>query len=95
MKTKWYPVLKADQSNWLIKACEEWLEPIRENQAATMAVPDKWEAKHQIILYDYQPDRKHMQPEEFLKGFSGYLHTDGHEGYHKLPENITVISVAV
>jgi len=49
------------------------------------------EAKHQIILYDYQPDRKHTHPEEFLKGFSGYLHADGYEGYHKLPENITVI----
>ena len=49
------------------------------------------EAKQQIILYDYQPDRKHTHPEEFLKDFSGYLHADGYEGYHKLPENITVI----
>ena len=49
------------------------------------------EAKHQIILYDYQPDRKHTHPEEFLKGFSGYLHADGYDGYHKLPENITVV----
>lgn len=49
------------------------------------------EAKHQIVLYEYQPDRKHTHPEEFLKGFSGYLHTDGYDGYHKLPENITVV----
>jgi transposase len=26
-----------------------------------------------------------------LKGFSGYLHADGYDGYHKLPENITVV----
>ena len=49
------------------------------------------EAKHQIVLYEYQPDRKHTHPENFLKDFSGYLHADGYDGYHKLPENITVV----
>jgi transposase len=49
------------------------------------------EAGHQIVLYDYQPDRKHTHPEEFLKGFSGYFHADGYDGYHKLPENIIVV----
>jgi transposase len=49
------------------------------------------EAKHQIVLYDYQPDRKHTHPEEFLKGFSGYFHADGYDGYHKLSENIIVV----
>ena len=27
----------------------------------------------------------------FLRGFSGYLHADGYDGYHKLPENIVVV----
>lgn len=49
------------------------------------------EAKRQIVLYKYQPDRKHTHPEKFLKNFSGYLHADGYDGYHKLPENITVV----
>jgi len=49
------------------------------------------EAKHQIVLYEYQPDRKHTHPENFLKNFSGYLHADGYDGYHKLPKNITVV----
>jgi transposase len=49
------------------------------------------EAKHQIVLYEYQPDRKHIHPEKFLEDFSGYLHADGYDGYHKLPENITVV----
>ncbi len=108
-------------SNWLIKACEEWLEPIYEEMKRRLCEhevlhadetvlqvlkePGKtaqsksymWlfrtsgEAKHQVVLYDYQPDRKHTHPEEFLKGFSGYLHADGYDGYHKLPENITVV----
>ena len=49
------------------------------------------EAKNQIVLYDYQRDRKAIHAEEFLKGFKGYLHTDGYEGYHKLPEEISVV----
>ena len=49
------------------------------------------EAKNQIILYDYQPDRRYIRPREFLRGFSGYIHTDGYEAYHKLPGNITVV----
>lgn len=108
-------------SNWLIKASEEWLEPIYEEMKRRLCEHEvlhadetvvqvleesgkpaqsksyMWlfrasgEAKHQIVLYDYQPDRKYKHPEEFLRGFSGYLHTDGYEGYRRLPENITVV----
>ena len=49
------------------------------------------DAKHQIVLYEYQQNRKHTHPEKFLKDFSGYLHADGYDGYHKLPQNITVV----
>ena len=114
-------ISRQTMSNWLIKACEDWLEPIYEEMKFRLCGHDvlhgdetvlqvlkepgktaqsksyMWlfrtsgEAKHQIVLYDYQPDRKHTHPEEFLKGFSGYLHADGYEGYHKLPENITIV----
>jgi len=43
-----------------------------------------------IVLFEYQPDRCHHRPTDFLGGWSGYLHTDGYEAYHKL-ENVTVI----
>ena len=49
------------------------------------------EAKHQIVLYDYQPNRKAENPEAFLRNFKGYLHADGYDGYHRLPDNITVV----
>lgn len=49
------------------------------------------DAEHPIVLYEYQPDRKAKHPEAFLQGFQGYLHTDGYEGYHKLPDGITVV----
>jgi transposase len=49
------------------------------------------EAEQQIVLYDYQRDRRYTHPEAFLKDFSGFLHTDGYDGYHKLPDRITVV----
>ena len=43
------------------------------------------------MLYEYQPGRGRVHPETFLKGFQGYLHTDGYAGYHNLQEEITVV----
>jgi transposase len=43
-----------------------------------------------IVLYDYQPNRKYENPKIFLEGFKGFLHSDGYEAYHNLPEDITV-----
>jgi len=48
------------------------------------------DAARSIVLYEYQPDRCHHRPADFLEGWSGYLHSDGFEGYHKL-QNTTVI----
>ena len=120
-KQKGILLSRQTMSNWLIKASEDWLEPIYgemkrrlceydvlhgdETVLQVLKEPGKaaesksymWlyrtsgEAKCQIVLYDYQPDRKHTHPEEFLKGFSGCLHADGYDGYHKLPENIIVV----
>ena len=44
-----------------------------------------------IVLYDYQPNRKAENAEQFLDGFSGYLHADGYPGYHRLREDIRVV----
>ena len=43
-----------------------------------------------IVLYEYQPSRKAEHAAKFLNGFSGYLHADSYQGYHRLPENIRV-----
>ena len=48
-------------------------------------------AKQAIVLYEYQPTRKAEHAEHFLQGFSGWLHADGYQGYHKLPGNIRVV----
>ena len=41
-----------------------------------------------IVLYEYTPGRSGDYPKEFLKGFNGYLNTDGYAGYHKLEKNL-------
>ena len=48
-------------------------------------------AKQAIVLYEYQPTRKAEHAETFLRGFNGWLHADGYQGYHKRPENIRVV----
>lgn len=115
------PISRQTMSNWLIKACADWLQPIyeemkrrlckqevlhadettlqvlREDGKPAQSKSYMWlyrtsgDAKHQIVLYDYQRDRKAIRPQAFLKKFSGFLHTDGYEGYHKLPGKITVV----
>lgn len=45
---------------------------------------------NQIILFDYQKTRSSYCPKKFLEGFSGYLQTDGYNGYNKV-DNATRI----
>ena len=39
----------------------------------------------EIILYGYSPTRSGSHVKEFLEGCSGYLETDGYQGYNSLP----------
>ena len=38
-----------------------------------------------IIIFKYTPTRAKYNAEDFLKGFKGYLETDGYQGYNNLP----------
>lgn len=49
------------------------------------------DAQEPIVLTEYKPDRGMRNPDAFLTGFSGYLHTDGYDAYHKLPPRIVVV----
>lgn len=44
----------------------------------------------QIFLYEYQPSRSRKHPENFLKGFKGFLQTDGYARYNGVPDVIQV-----
>lgn len=41
-----------------------------------------------IVLYDYQPSRSSKNAADYLKGFKGFLHTDGYAGYEKVEDVI-------
>lgn len=45
--------------------------------------------RKQVVLYEYQPDRKKIRPQNFLEGFKGTVHSDGYKGYHSL-KNVTI-----
>ena len=39
-----------------------------------------------IRIFKYTPSRSGDYPKDFLKGFKGYLHTDGYSGYNKVKD---------
>ena len=81
----------------VLHADETTLQVLHEDGKSAQSKSYMWlyrtsgEAKHQIVLYDYQSNRKAENPERFLRDFKGYLHADGYDGYHRLPDNITVV----
>jgi transposase len=81
----------------VLHADETTLQVLHEEGKAPQSKSYMWlyrtgsDAQHPIVLYEYRPDRKAKHPAEFLKNFKGYLHTDGYEGYHSLPSDITVV----
>ena len=46
-----------------------------------------------LLLYQYHPTRSGEVPDKFLKGYTGYLQTDGYAGYNKAAENNSIIHV--
>lgn len=81
----------------ILHADETTLQVLHEPGKAAQTDSYMWlyrtsgDAEIPIVLYDYQPDRKAKRPTEFLKGFRGYLHTDGYSGYHGLPDEILIV----
>src|SRR5450756_2575528 len=37
-----------------------------------------------VVIYDYDPSRSGQVPVRLLKGYQGYLMTDGYDGYNQL-----------
>ncbi|UDM70628.1 IS66 family transposase [Vagococcus fluvialis] len=49
------------------------------------------QAKYPIILYHHELTRKSSVAQQFLKGFSGYLHCDGYSAY-KSVDKVTLVN---
>lgn len=81
----------------VLHADETTLQVLKEPGKTAVSKSYMWlyrtsgDAEHPTVLYDYQPNRKPENAETFLKGFSGWLHADGYQGYHKLSEQIRVV----
>jgi transposase len=95
--TPFYELLKEDllKRNY-IQADETTVHVINEDGKDAKAKKYMWMYRtggreKPIILYDYQKTRSSSCPRNFLKGFNGYLQTDGYNGYNKV-ENVAWIS---
>jgi transposase len=96
-----FPILAALKEKLLeepvIHADETTLQVLKEPGKSAQSKSYMWLyrssgcADTQVVIYEYQMSRKASHPEAFLRGYTGYLNTDGYEGYHKLPDNITVV----
>lgn len=81
----------------VLHADETTLQVLRESGRAAQSKSYMWvyrtsgDAGHPIVLLEYQPGRGAEYPKAFLKGWGGYLHTDGWDAYHKLPGDVVVV----
>ena len=48
-------------------------------------------SERKIVIYEYTETKGAEHLQRFLNSFTGFLHTDGEEGYHSLPPEITVV----
>ncbi|CCO07641.1 transposase (fragment) [Desulforamulus hydrothermalis Lam5 = DSM 18033] len=80
----------------MLHADETTVQVLREPGKTAVSNSYMWlyrtsgDTKRQIVLFEYQPSRSSTHPQQFLKGFRGFLHTDGYAAYHTLPE-VTVV----
>ncbi len=85
------------KANSVLHADETTLQVLKEPEKKAQSKSYMWlyrtgtENKYPIILYDYQPDRGHKRPRDFLSGYKGYLQVDGYNAYKKLSNDITII----
>lgn len=81
----------------VLHADETTVQVLHEPGRAAQSKSTMWlyrtsgDVEHPIVLYDYQTSRDGKHPAAFLQGFSGYLHTDGWEEYHRKLGEIQVV----
>ena len=80
----------------VLHADETTLKVLRPKEKQTPGKSYMWlyrtsgSAENPIVLYDYQPNRKAENAKNFLKGFKGWLHTDGYTAYRGI-DGVTVV----
>lgn len=80
----------------LLHADETELQVLHENGKSPQSKSYMWlyrtsgDAKHPIVLYEYDENRSGEHPKTFLEGFHGYLQTDGYSGYNCLKDVVHI-----
>ena len=78
----------------IIHADETTVQVLKEENKKATTKSYMWlfrsgvDTKSPIVLFDYKPSRGGNNAAEYLKGFTGFLHTDGYAGYEKV-EGVT------
>lgn len=78
----------------ILHADETTIQVLKEPGKTPQSKSCMWEyrtgkyADEHIVLFEYKPNKRAINAENFLQDFSGYLHTDGNESYHKLPNEV-------
>lgn len=76
-------VIHADETSYRV------IESSKTNNYYWLFQSGKYEDK-QVVLYHYDETRKHEVPEEFLDGYTGYLHSDMYGAYLNMENVINV-----
>lgn len=81
----------------ILHADETSVQVLREEGKAASSKSFMWLyrtgpwSKQQLVLYQYEQDRRHIRPKTFLDGFQGYLQTDGYSAYKQMDKSITQV----
>jgi len=92
-----YEQMKADlRGHEVLHADETVMQVLKEPDKKPTTKSYIWlyrtgsDATHPLIIYDWRKSRAAPCVQDFLADWSGYLHTDGYEAYHKLQEATVV-----
>jgi transposase len=68
-------------------------EPGKRAQSPSYLWVLRAEREHPLLLYEYDPSRSGEVPKRLLRGFEGFLQTDGYEGYTALGREPGIVHV--
>ena len=77
-------------SHSVIHADETVVQVLKEDGKPATSESRMWlyasaaQIRHQVRIFEYQPDRSGKRAENFLRGFEGALVTDGYQGYNQV-----------
>jgi hypothetical protein len=79
----------------IVKADETPVQVLHENGRKAQTKSYMWLYRSgrdgpPVVLFEYQTTRSGEHPKAFLKGFRGYLQTDGYAGYGGVPDVVPV-----